>query len=58
MTELIDKKVLVLGGAGFIGGFVVEELLKHEVKEVIIQPIFLVESQDFILTPRLKMALC
>jgi len=36
MNKLTDKKVLILGGAGFIGGFVVSELLKHEVKEVII----------------------
>jgi len=34
--ELKDKKVLVIGGAGFIGGFVVRELLKEPVKEVII----------------------
>ncbi|HRH03294.1 MAG TPA: NAD-dependent epimerase/dehydratase family protein [Bacteroidia bacterium] len=34
--ELKDKKVLVIGGAGFIGGFVVAELLKEPVKEVII----------------------
>lgn len=31
-----NKKVLVIGGAGFIGGFVVAELLKHDVKEVVI----------------------
>lgn len=30
------SKVLVIGGAGFIGGFVVAELLKHDVKEVVI----------------------
>lgn len=35
-TKLKDTKVLVTGGAGFIGGFVVSELLKHNVKEVII----------------------
>lgn len=34
--ELKDSKVLVIGGAGFIGGFVVSELLKEPVKEVII----------------------
>lgn len=34
--ELKDKKVLVIGGAGFIGGFVVSELLKEPVKNVII----------------------
>jgi len=34
--ELKDSKVLVIGGAGFIGGFVVSELLKHPVKEVVI----------------------
>ncbi|MEI8201420.1 MAG: NAD-dependent epimerase/dehydratase family protein [Bacteroidota bacterium] len=33
---LSGAKVLVIGGAGFIGGFVVSELLKEEVKEVII----------------------
>jgi UDP-glucose 4-epimerase len=30
------SRILVIGGAGFIGGFVVAELLKHPVKEVII----------------------
>ncbi|MCS6955176.1 MAG: NAD-dependent epimerase/dehydratase family protein [Candidatus Calescibacterium sp.] len=33
---LKDSRVLVIGGAGFIGSFVVEELLKENVKEVII----------------------
>jgi len=31
-----DSKILVIGGAGFIGSFVVAELLKHPVKEVVI----------------------
>jgi len=34
--NLKNSRVLVIGGAGFIGGFVVAELLKEEVKEVII----------------------
>jgi len=36
MEKLKDSKVLVIGGAGFIGGFLVKELLKYDVKEVII----------------------
>jgi UDP-glucose 4-epimerase len=34
--EIKDSKILVIGGAGFIGSFVVAELLKHPVKEVVI----------------------
>ena len=34
--EIEDSKILVIGGAGFIGSFVVTELLKHPVKEVVI----------------------
>ncbi len=34
--ELKGSRVLVIGGAGFIGGFVVRELLKHDIKEVAI----------------------
>ncbi|PQV57281.1 UDP-glucose 4-epimerase [Sediminibacterium magnilacihabitans] len=34
--QLEQSKVLVIGGAGFIGGFVVSELLKHAVAEVVI----------------------
>jgi UDP-glucose 4-epimerase len=36
MNDLRNSKVLVIGGAGFIGGFVVAELLKEDVAEVII----------------------
>ncbi len=34
--KLKDAKILVIGGAGFIGSHVVEELLKEDVKEVIV----------------------
>lgn len=36
MNELKNKRILVIGGAGFIGSFVVAELLKEEIREVII----------------------
>jgi len=34
--KLQNSKILVIGGAGFIGSFVVRELLKHDVAEIII----------------------
>ena len=36
MNKLKNARVLVIGGAGFIGGFVIEELLKEPIKELII----------------------
>ena len=34
--DINDKRILVIGGAGLIGSHVVEELLKEDVKEVIV----------------------
>ena len=34
--NLKNKKILVIGGAGFIGGFVIQELLKEGVQSVVI----------------------
>ena len=36
MYNLVDSKILVIGGAGFIGSHLVSELLKEPIKEVII----------------------
>lgn len=35
-STLEDKKILIIGGAGFIGSFVARELLKHPIKELVI----------------------
>lgn len=36
MFEIQDSKILVIGGAGFIGSYVVEELLKEKVAKVVV----------------------
>jgi UDP-glucose 4-epimerase len=45
------QRALVIGGAGFIGSFVVKELLKHDVKEVVIFDNFTRGTQDNIAEP-------
>lgn len=45
-NKLSGSRVLVIGGAGFIGGFVIRELLKHDVKEVIIYDNFARGKKD------------
>ena len=47
--EIKDSKILVIGGAGFIGSFVVTELLKHPVKEVVIYDNFARGNKEYLL---------
>jgi len=46
--EIKDSKILVIGGAGFIGSFVVSELLKHQVKEVVIYDNFARGNKEYL----------
>ena len=46
--KLTQSKVLVIGGAGFIGSHLVAELLKHDVKEVIIYDNFARGKYDYL----------
>lgn len=46
--ELKDSKVLVIGGAGFIGSFVVSELLKEPVAEVVVYDNFARGQKDYL----------
>ncbi len=36
MNNLKDSRILITGGAGFVGSYVVEQLLQDEVKEIVI----------------------
>jgi UDP-glucose 4-epimerase len=46
MTDIRGKNVLVIGGAGFIGSHVVDELLKEDVKSVLVFDNFCRGSRD------------
>ena len=46
--ELKDSKILVIGGAGFIGSFVVSELLKEQVAEVVVYDNFARGQKDYL----------
>ena len=46
--EIKDSKILVIGWAGFIGSFVVSELLKHHVKEVVIYDNFARGNKEYL----------
>jgi len=46
--ELKNSKVLVIGGAGFIGSFVVAELLKEDVGEVIVYDNFARGKKEYL----------
>jgi len=49
MTQIKNSNVLVIGGAGFIGSFVVSELLKHDVNKVIVYDNFARGNPDYLL---------
>jgi UDP-glucose 4-epimerase len=55
--KLKNSKVLVIGGAGFIGSFVVAELLKEDVGEVTVYDNFARGQKDY-LTEQLKDPRC
>ncbi len=55
--KLDNSKVLVIGGAGFIGSFVVSELLKENVSEVIVYDNFARGKKEY-LTDSLKDPRC
>jgi UDP-glucose 4-epimerase len=46
--EIKDSKVLVIGGAGFIGSFVVSELLKENVAEVVVYDNFARGKREYL----------
>ena len=46
--ELKNSKILVIGGAGFIGSFVVAELLKEDIQEVVVYDNFARGKKEYL----------
>lgn len=46
--DISNSKILVIGGAGFIGSFVVSELLKEDVAEVVVYDNFARGKKDYL----------
>ncbi len=57
MNKLKKSKILVIGGAGFIGSFVVSELLKEDIAEVVVYDNFARGKKDY-LKEQLKDSRC
>lgn len=49
MNDLQNSKILVIGGAGFIGSFVVSELLKEDVAEVVVYDNFARGKKEYLI---------
>lgn len=49
MNDLKNSKILVIGGAGFIGSFVVSELLKEDVAEVVVYDNFARGKKEYLI---------